>query len=98
MCYSVLPCAMTSEMPISQRDLRLRSKEIMDAVEHGDSFLVTRDGRGIGELIPLRRRERFVSRADFMMSSAVAATIDLERFRSDQQAAYVEELDDPYVR
>ena len=28
----------------------------MDAVEHGQSFTVTRDGHRIGELIPLRRR------------------------------------------
>ncbi len=91
-------CYMTSEPQISQRDLRLRSKEIMDAVEHGGSFMVTRDGRGIGELIPLRRRDRFVTRADFMTSSRLAATIDLERFRADQEATYSEEVDDPYVR
>jgi len=33
---------------ISQRDLRMRSKEIMDAVEHGQSFTVTRDGQSVG--------------------------------------------------
>lgn len=49
---------------ITQRDLRTRSREIMDAVEHGRSFTVTRDGHRIGELIPLRRHRRFVSRQD----------------------------------
>ena len=29
---------------ITQRDLRSRSREIMDAVEHGQGFTVTRDG------------------------------------------------------
>jgi prevent-host-death family protein len=89
---------MASEAPISQRDLRMRSKEIMDAVERGSSFLVTRDGRGIGELIPLRRRQRFVSRADFMTSSSLTAIIDLERFRTEQDAAFIDSADDPYAR
>jgi len=35
---------------ITQRDLRSRSREIMDAVEHGQAFTVTRDGHQIGEL------------------------------------------------
>jgi prevent-host-death family protein len=50
---------------ITQRDLRSRSREIMDAVEHGQSFTVTRDGHRIGELVPLRGRRRFVSRDEF---------------------------------
>jgi prevent-host-death family protein len=52
---------MSAQPEITQRDLRNRSKEIMDAVESGRSFTVTRDGHEIGELIPLRRRRRFVS-------------------------------------
>ena len=47
---------MSSQPEITQRDLRMRSKEIMDAVEHGQAFTVTRDGRSIGELVPLRQR------------------------------------------
>ena len=45
-----------SNPEITQRDLQSRSREIMDAVEHGQSFTVIRDGHHIGELIPLRRR------------------------------------------
>ncbi len=89
---------MPEETRICQRDLRLHSKEIMDAVERGDTFLVTRDGRGIGQLILLRRRERFVARADFVSSSAVAATVSLERFRSDQDEPFRGTVDDPYAR
>ena len=59
-CYASL---MTSQPEITQRDLRLRSREIMDAVESGQTFTVTRDGRSIGELVPLRQRRRFVSRS-----------------------------------
>ncbi|GAA3662481.1 hypothetical protein GCM10022237_22860 [Nocardioides ginsengisoli] len=83
---------------VSQRDLRLRSREIMDAVEHGESFTVTRDGRGIGELMPLRIRRRFVARADFIAGSRQLVDIDLEGFRADQEAAFDTEVDDPYAR
>ncbi|WP_344067693.1 prevent-host-death protein [Nostocoides vanveenii] len=68
---------MTQPVAINQRDLRLRSREIMDAVEPGESFTVTREGRDIRQLVPLPRRRRFVSRADFAASSAEAATPDL---------------------
>jgi prevent-host-death family protein len=83
---------------ISQRDLRMRSKEIMDAVEHGQSFTVTRDGHGIGELVPLSRRRRFVTRSEFATSSRLAPTIDLDAFRADQADVFEQEFDDPYVR
>jgi prevent-host-death family protein len=82
---------------ISQRDLRMRSKEIMDAVEHGRSFTVTRDGHEIGELVPLRARRRFVTRFDFARASAASPGVDLERFRADQTAAYDDSVADPYA-
>ncbi len=59
----------------------------MDAVEHGQSFIVTRDGHPIGELIPLRRRRRFVSRQEFVALSRNAPAVDLEALRADQKAA-----------
>jgi antitoxin (DNA-binding transcriptional repressor) of toxin-antitoxin stability system len=62
---------MVSAYPeITQRDLRTSSREIMDAVEHGQSFTVTRDGHRIGELIPLRRRRRVV---DLMIAATAIA-------------------------
>lgn len=72
---------------ISQRDLRTRSREIMDAVEHGQSFTVTRDGHRIGELIPLRRHRRLVPRDEFVIMSRNAPAVDLAAFRTDQEAA-----------
>jgi antitoxin (DNA-binding transcriptional repressor) of toxin-antitoxin stability system len=76
-----------SNPEITQRDLRSRSREIMDAVEHGETFTVTRDGHQIGELIPLRRRRRFVSRQEFAAMSRNSPTSDLDAFRADQDAA-----------
>ena len=83
---------------ITQRDLRTRSREIMDAVEHGQSFTVTRDGHRIGELIPLRRRRRFVPRQEFAAMSRNAPAVNLERFRADQGAALDYETGSAYER
>lgn len=68
----------------------------MDAVETGEEFTVTRDGQPIAELIPLRRGQRFVSRAAFARASQTAPAIDLDRFERDQDFAD-DELSDPYV-
>jgi antitoxin (DNA-binding transcriptional repressor) of toxin-antitoxin stability system len=59
----------------------------MDAVEHGQSFVVTRDGHRIGELVPLRQRRRFVPRQEFAAMSRNAPAIDLEAYHADQEAA-----------
>ncbi|UCM87235.1 type II toxin-antitoxin system Phd/YefM family antitoxin [Streptomyces marincola] len=89
---------MSGQPEITQRDLRSRSKEIMDAVQAGQSFTVTRDGHRIGELIPLRRRRRFVSRAEFAAMSRGAPGLSLDAFRDDQNATAEREADDPYAR
>jgi len=68
----------------------------MDAVEHGQSFTVTRDSRAIAELIPLRRRPRFVSRQQFAATSRNAPSVDVEAFRADQDAAVDHGSTSPY--
>lgn len=89
---------MSAQPEITQRDLRTRSREIMDAVENGQAFTVTRDGHRIGELIPLRRRRRFVPRQEFAAMSRAAAAVDADAFRADQEAAANLDLTDPYAR
>ncbi|GHE67113.1 MULTISPECIES: type II toxin-antitoxin system Phd/YefM family antitoxin [Streptomyces] len=89
---------MSGQPEITQRDLRSRSGEIMDAVQGGQSFTVTRDGHPIGQLVPLRRRRRFVSRQEFAAMSRTAPGIDLGRFRADQDATADAYPDDPYDR
>jgi prevent-host-death family protein len=89
---------MTGQPEITQRDLRNKSKEIMDAVENGQAFTVTRDGHRIGELIPLRRRRRFVPRQEFAAMSRGVPGVDIETFRDDQQAAHEHEMDSPFER
>jgi prevent-host-death family protein len=88
----------SSPPEITQRDLRNRSREIMDAVERGESFTVTRDGHRIGELIPLRERRRFVTRQEFAAMPRNAPASDLEAFRADQDAAADQDSDGAYER
>ncbi|MCX4786368.1 MULTISPECIES: type II toxin-antitoxin system Phd/YefM family antitoxin [unclassified Streptomyces] len=85
---------MTAQQEITQRDLRNRSKEIMDAVQGGQAFTLTRDGHRIGELIPLRRRRRFVPRGEFTAMSRTASDISLDAFRADQDATAEQRPDD----
>ena len=70
----------------------------MDAVESGQSFTVTRDGREIGELVPLRPSRRFVSADEFVLAGRQLPTVDTEAFMADVRGALDDELSDPYVR
>ncbi|WP_406722665.1 type II toxin-antitoxin system prevent-host-death family antitoxin [Streptomyces althioticus] len=88
---------MRAQPDITQRDLRNRSREIMDAVEGGQSFTVTRDGHPVGRLVPLRRRPRFVSRREFAAMSKAASDGDTDTFRADQDATADTRVDDPYA-
>jgi antitoxin (DNA-binding transcriptional repressor) of toxin-antitoxin stability system len=67
---------------ITQRELRNDSGEIMRGLDRGESFLVTRNGVPVGELIPLRRR-RFVTADVIKGAFADAPNLDPDRFRSD---------------
>lgn len=69
-------------VPISQRELRNDSGEIMRRVEAGEAFLVTRNGVPVGELVPVHPR-RFVAAAAAVAAFAGADPIDAERFRRD---------------
>ena len=40
---------------VSVRDLRNRGGEVLHRVEHGETLVVTRDGRPVAELRPLPR-------------------------------------------
>lgn len=87
---------MSMQPEITQRDLRSRSKEIMDSVKRGQAFIVTRDGHQIGELIPLRRRRTFVSRSEFLNSGI--GVVDPDAFRRDLDSMIDNEVHDAYDR
>lgn len=71
---------------ITQRELRNGSGEIMRALDRGESFVVTRNGVEVGELMPLRRRQ-FVTAERAIAAFGGAPGIDADRFRNDIDAA-----------
>jgi prevent-host-death family protein len=85
---------MCPQPEITGRDLRTRSKEIIDALENGQAFTITRYGRPIGTLVPLRHTRRFVSQQDFARMSKSAPELSIDAFRADQDAATDPDLDD----
>jgi antitoxin (DNA-binding transcriptional repressor) of toxin-antitoxin stability system len=70
---------------ITQRELRNTSGDIMRALDRGESFIVTRNGVAVGELVPLRRR-RFVSVDAAMTAFAGAPRVEPAPFREDLDA------------
>jgi prevent-host-death family protein len=75
---------------ITQRELRNDSAAIMDAVERGETFIVTRNGTPVGELRPIRRR-RFVPTAELQRVLAGLPTGDYQAMRAEMDALFGEE-------
>jgi prevent-host-death family protein len=78
---------------ITQRQLRNESGEIMRALDRGESFVVTRNGVPVGELLPLRRRH-FVPAEVAVAQFADAPAVDIRRFREDVDA-FLDQSPDP---
>lgn len=70
---------------ITQRELRNSSGDIMRRLDAGETFIVTRAGKPVGELSPLRRH-RFVTADTVVALFHNAPAVDAERFRSDLDA------------
>lgn len=74
---------------IAQRDLRNHNARILDAVEAGARFVVTRNGAPVAELRPLTHgRRRFVPRADLATLAAGGPHVDAVAFRRDLDEAF----------
>ena len=67
---------------ITQRELRNQSGEIMRALDKGETFVVTRNGVPVGELIPLRQR-MFVQAEAAIAAFSGAPRMEFQRFRRD---------------
>jgi prevent-host-death family protein len=70
---------------ITQRELRNESGRIMRALDRGKSFIVTRNGVPVGELIPIRQRV-FVPAEAVLAAFAGAPRVAPGRFRKDVDA------------
>lgn len=71
--------------PITQRELRNESGEIMRALDRGESFTVTRNGVPVGELTPIRSKQ-FVRTDAAIAAFRRAPAIDRESFFADIDA------------
>jgi len=65
--------------------LRNESGKIMRAVDRGESFIVTRNGKEVGELMPVRTRQ-FVSAEAAAAAFRGSPAVDAARFRADVDA------------
>ena len=70
---------------ITQRELRNESGRIMRALDRGKSFIVTRNGVPVAELVPLRQRV-FVPAEMVLAAFAGAPRVAPRRFRKDLDA------------
>jgi len=67
---------------ISQREFRNDSGQIMRQLDEGETFVITRNGAPVGELVPLRRH-RFVEAPLVVAAFRGAPKLDYTRFRDD---------------
>jgi prevent-host-death family protein len=74
---------MTREL--TQRELRNQSGEIMRELDRGEDFIVTSNGRRVGELRPIRPRQ-FVPKETILAAFAKAPRVDYQRLRADIDA------------
>lgn len=75
---------------ISQRELRNESGDIMRQLDQGETFVVTRNGVPVGELVPVRRH-RFVIAEAAVALFRNAPPIDLGRFRADLDTVAIQD-------
>ena len=85
-CYS-----MPMTTVITQRELRNDNAEIMHRLDEGESFIVTSNGRPVGELNPLHR-PRFVSSIAAAAMFSSAPPIDAKKFRKDIDSVVDQEV------
>lgn len=67
---------------ISQRELRNNSAAVMDSVEEGESYRITRNGIEVAELRPVARRRR-LSAGELVARHRRLARVDHARMRHE---------------
>lgn len=86
---------------ISQRELRNNSAAVMDAVEAGEIYHVTRNGIPVAEVRPLSRRRR-LSAEELVDKHKRLPKVDYARMRQEADELFGSENriaeDDPWTR
>ncbi|MER8102455.1 MULTISPECIES: PhdYeFM domain-containing protein [unclassified Kitasatospora] len=87
---------------ITQRELAARSKAVLDDVEAGEIYHITRNGTEIAEVRPISSRRRFVPVEELQRKWRNAPTVDATQMRAEADAFYGDEDriggDDPWER
>ncbi|MFC5662972.1 type II toxin-antitoxin system Phd/YefM family antitoxin [Kitasatospora misakiensis] len=76
---------------ITQRELAARSKAVLDDVEAGEIYHVTRNGTEIAEVRPLGTRRRFVPVEELQRKWSNAPAVDAAAMRAEADAFYGDE-------
>jgi prevent-host-death family protein len=79
--------------PISQRVLRNQSAEVMDRLEAGEEFLITRDGRPVGKLTPISGPRAAVRTRDLMAAFAHIPPVGAATLRAEMDEFFGDEGD-----
>lgn len=85
---------------ITQREFRNNSAAVMDSVEAGETFHVTRNGVEVAELRPLARRRRLTAE-ELVERHKRLPRVDAEQMRRDADEYFGEDRvgdDDPWER
>ncbi|MFI6446177.1 type II toxin-antitoxin system Phd/YefM family antitoxin [Kitasatospora sp. NPDC050543] len=87
---------------ITQREFRNNSAAVMDAVEAGEIFHITRNGVEVAELRPVGRRRR-LSAEELVVRHGKLPRVDYEQMRKEADDFFgseerVGEDDDPFER
>jgi len=84
---------------IPQRELRNDSGRVLAAVEAGQSFVITRHGRPVAELRPVRDgRRTFVPTAELLELFVAGPALDAGSFRADSDRLLDDRLRVPHPR
>jgi prevent-host-death family protein len=88
MCYAFLVTK-----TIAQRQLRNDNAKVIDEVVAGESFVVTRNGVPVAELLPLRAlRRTMVPKSSIAKFIATGPGIDAKLFRADLDNLIIQDL------
>lgn len=71
---------------ITQRELRNETPAIMRAIEDGESFVLTRNGTPIADLVPHTQRPEFMPAGDFLALLGDLPRTDPETFFAELDA------------
>ena len=86
---------------ITQREFRNNSAAVMDAVEAGETYHITRNGTEVAELRPIHRRRR-LSAEELVARHRKLPRVDYARMRQEAEEFFGTETrvgdDDPWER